>query len=103
MPNSQPTDTAARARALLRREVRFDLRARGRRDVLTGTLVAYIPMGATLAEATVKVDDPSMFDGLESPDERRLRAEVAIIRTNDPETGAVRFFTPRVQQVRGLS
>lgn len=87
---------------MLLREVSFDLRARGKKETLVGILLAYLPMGSTLRESKVKVDDESLFVGLESPDERRMRAEVAIIRTNDPESGAVRFFTPRVQQVRGL-
>lgn len=93
------SDIANRAKGLLQKEVRFSLRARGRNDVLTGVFLAYIPMGLTLAEAEIKVD-LSQFDGFAAKDERRMRAEVAVIRTNDPDTGEPRFFTPRVQQVR---
>lgn len=76
------------------------LRARGKQEKLVGVLVAHIPMGATLAESPVKVADTSLLEGFLAAGERRARAEVVVVRTNDPETGEVRFFTPRVQQVR---
>ena len=105
------TNYREKAAALLQREVSFELLARGKKERLVGVLCAHIPAGQTLAESEVKVADRSLLDGFGARDhsgcaqekcrgcQRRARAEVVVVRSSDPATGTVQFFTPRVQQV----
>lgn len=105
------SDYKSMAVARLQREISFDLLARGRKERLSGVLLAHIPAGKTLAESDVKVDE-SMLEGFGVQNhsacidqdkcrecQRRTRAEVVVIKTSDPSTSETQFFTPRVQQV----
>jgi hypothetical protein len=83
----------------LLREVEFDQLARGHKEVFRGVLLALVPAGSTLQQTTVKAP-LEHFEGFKADGKVRDRAMVCVVKTNEPESGKARFFTPRVQQVR---
>ncbi len=87
------------ARAQLSKTIQFHVRAKGHDDVLTGVMVAFIAKGSKLSEVAIKAD-PKQLEGFVGAETVRPRASVCVVRTNDSGSGAVRFFTPRPQQVR---
>lgn len=96
------TDYAALAKARLQTEVTVAITARGKKDCkVRGLLLAYLPPGVSIADAEVRVADLDIFSAMPKAEyaAKRQRAEVCVVRMTDPDTGKVRFLTPRAQQV----
>lgn len=89
----------AQAREHMERQVEFQILAKGLKNRMVGVLVGYVPAGKLLTDPTVpRAADLKLLEGF-STNKVRPRAAVCIVRTHDSDSGQVRFFTPRPQQM----